>query len=432
VVLVGGAGLDGCDDVAKSKGVLRSVGLGLITGAADDDPSAIGTYASAGAALGPSFLWTAPFTLPMMFVVVYLSAKLGQVSGRGLFHVLAERYPRWVLNAALIGVMIGNTIEAAADIGAIAAAVRLLVPARTGATLVTVAATILVLQFWGSYALIRNIFRFLALGLLAYVGAAILAKPDVGDVLRGTFIPRVRLDREFLALLVAVLGTTLSAYLLTWQSNEEVEEEIAMGRRRLVDRIGASPAEIRHTAWDVVFGMVFSSAVMYSVLLAASATLFAGGQHDITSAAQAALALRPLAGSAASVLFAVGIIGAGFLAVPVMTAGAAYDFCQTFGWKHGLYATPSQAPRFYATIAAFTLAALGLNFVGINPMKALVVAGIVQGFSTPPLLLLIMLTTNDRRVMGRWVNGPAINVLGWTTTAVAFAATAALVATWVV
>src|SRR5207248_992624 len=198
----------------------------------------------------------------------YLSAKLGQVSGRGLFHVLAVRYPRWVLNTALAGVMIGNTIEAAADIGGVAAAVRLLVDAPTGVAVVAVTAAILILQLWGSYALIRNVFRFLALALLAYVGAAVLANPPAGAVLRGTFIPRLRFDREFLALFVAVLGTTLSAYLLTWQSNEEVEEEISIGRRRLVDRIGATPAEIRHTAWGVVFGMVFSSAIMYSVLLA--------------------------------------------------------------------------------------------------------------------------------------------------------------------
>jgi NRAMP (natural resistance-associated macrophage protein)-like metal ion transporter len=417
--------------MAARRGVWRSIGLGLITGAADDDPSAIGTYASAGAALGPSFLWTAPVTLPMMFVVVFLSAKLGQVAGRGLFAVMAERYPPWLLNTALVGVIIGNIIEAAADVGGMAAALTLFVPVSRGVVVLAVTAAILAMQFWGSYVLIRNVFRVLALGLLAYVAAAILARPSLGDVVRGTFIPRLRFDREFLGLLVAVVGTTLSAYLYSWQSNEEVEEEIAMGRRRLAERKGTTRAELRETAWDVAWGMIFSNVVMYFIILAAAATLFSHGVKDITSAADAAEALRPLAGDAAAFFFAAGIIGAGFLAVPVMTTGAAYDLCQTLKWKHGLYAKPSKAPRFYAAIAVFTLIALGLNFVGINPMKALVVAGVVQGFSTPPLMLLIMLTTNDRKVMGRWVNSRASNVLGWTTTVLIFAASAALVASWV-
>jgi Mn2+/Fe2+ NRAMP family transporter len=405
--------------MAARRGVLRSIGLGLITGAADDDPSAIGTYASAGVALGPSFLWTAPVTLPMMFVVVFLSAKLGQVAGRGLFAVMAERYPPWLLNTALVGVIIGNTIEAAADVGGMAAALTLFVPVSRGLVVLAVTTAILAMQFWGSYVLIRNVFRFLALALLASVAAAILARPSFGDVVRRTFIPRLRFDREFLGLLVAVVGTTLSAYLYSWQSNEGVEEEIAMGRRRLVERKGTTRAELRETAWDVAWGMIFSNVVMYFIILAAAATLFRHRVKDVTSAADAAL------------FFAAGIIGAGVLAVPVMTTGAAYDLCQTLKWKHGLYAKPSKAPRFYAAIAVFTLIALGLNFVGVNPMKALVVAGVVQGFSTLPLMLLIMLTTNDRKVMGRWVNSRASNVLGWTTTVLISAASAALVASWV-
>jgi len=418
--------------VAERRGVLRSIGLGLITGAADDDPSAIGTYAAAGAAFGPSLLWTAPVALPMMFVVVYLSAKLGQVSGRGLFGALAARYPRWVLNTALVGVIIGNTIEAAADIGGIAAAVQLLTPLPRAVLLPAIACSILVVQVWGSYALIRNVFRLLALALLAYVGAAFLTRPPLGEVVRATFVPHIVFDREFLALLVAIMGTSLSAYLYTWQSNEEVEEEIAMGRRRLEDRIGATPAELRHSAWDVVAGMMFSTVVMYSVMLAASASLFAAGQHDVTSAAQVAAALEPLAGRAAGLLFAIGIAGAGFLAVPVMTAGAAYDFCQTLGWKHGLHARPHEAPRFYVVIAGVTAIALALNFVGINPMRALVVAGIVQGVTAPPLLALLMLVTNDRRLMGSSVNTRAVNLLGWATTTAVFATSAALVVTWIV
>ena len=410
--------------------VLRVLGLGLITGAADDDCSAIGTYASAGAKFGPAFLWTAPVTFPMMFAVVYLSAKLGQVAGKGLFDVIRDHYPKWILHTALIGVLIGNTIEAGADIGAMAAAINLFVPVPMPLIVVPTAATILALQVWGSYTLIRNIFRWLALALLAYIGSAVLARPEIGPVLRGTLIPTFHFTKEFLSMLVAVIGTTLSAYLYTWQSNQEVEEEIAMGRRRLSQRKGATRAELRHTKWDVLAGMFFSNVVMYFIILSTASTLYKTGRNDIESAAQAAEALQPLAGEAAGILFAVGIIAVGFLAVPVMTTGAAYDLCQVLGWKHGLHAKPGEAKRFYLTIAAFTFIAMGMNFFGFNPMKALVFAGIVQGFSTPPLLLLIMLMTNNRAVMGDRVNGRWMNVLGWTTTSAVFAATAALVSTW--
>jgi Mn2+/Fe2+ NRAMP family transporter len=328
--------------------------------------------------------------------------------------------------------MIGNTIEAAADIGGISAALTIFIPVPRGAVAAGVSAAILAMQIWGSYTLIRNVFRFLALALLAYVGAALLARPALGDVVRGTLMPQLTFDREFLGLLVAVIGTTLSAYLYTWQSNEEVEEEIAIGRQRLEERIGTTREELHNATWDIAWGMVFSNVVMYFIILATASPLFKAGHKEVASAVDAAEALRPLAGDAAALLFAAGIVGVGFLAVPVMTAGAAYDLCQTLGWKHGLYARPSEAPRFYLSIVALTLVALAMNFVGINPMKALVVAGVVQGFSTPPLLLLIMVTTNDRRLMGEWVNGRAVNVLGWTTTVLVFAATAAFVASWIV
>jgi Mn2+/Fe2+ NRAMP family transporter len=410
--------------------VLRALGLGLITGAADDDCSAIGTYASAGATLGPSFLWTAPVTFPMMVAVVYLSAKLGQVAGRGLFAVIQAYYSRWLLYPALVGVLIGNTIEAGADIGGMAAALNLLIPIPIPWIAVSTTGAILALQLWGSYTLIRNTFRWLALALLAYIPAALLAKPELLPVLKGTLVPSLQFNGEFLSLLVAVIGTTLSAYLYTWQSNEEVEEEIAMGRRRLWERRGASDEELRHSWWDVVVGMGFSNVVMYFIILATASTLFKAGTTDINTAAEAARALEPLAGKAAGLLFALGVIGVGFLAVPVMTTGAAYDLCQAFGWRHGLYAKPAQAKKFYAAIVGFTLVALGMNFLGFNPMKALVVSGIVQGFSTPPLLLLILLMTNNRAIMGAQVNGRALNVLGWVTTAAIFAATLGLVVSW--
>ncbi|MBW7962707.1 Nramp family divalent metal transporter [Bradyrhizobium sp. BR 10261] len=408
----------------------RAVGLGVVTGAADDDCSAIGTYASAGAQFGTALLWTAPVTFPMMFAVVYLSSKLGQVSGKGLFHVIREIYPRWILWPTLIGVLIGNTIEAAADLGGMAAALQLFIPIATPVIVVIVAAMIVALQLCGSYELIRNIFRWLALALFAYVASALLARPDPWEVLRGTLVPMIHFSRDFLSILVAIIGTSLSAYLYTWQSNVEVEEKIAQGRVKVRERQGSSESDLHKSRMDILTGMLFSNVIMYFIILATGATLFKAGQTNIDSATQAAEALRPLAGDAAGILFAVGIIAVGFLAIPVMTTGAAYDLCQVLGWKSSLHDKPSEAPAFYLVITGFTAAAACLNFLGLNPMRALIYSGIVQGFSTPPLLLFILLITNNRRIMGDKVNSLPLNILSCATVIVIFAASTGLVVTW--
>jgi NRAMP (natural resistance-associated macrophage protein)-like metal ion transporter len=400
--------------------------LGLISGAADDDPSAIGTYASAGAKFGFALLWAAPAAFPMMVAVTYLCSKMGQVTGQGLFEVIRQHYPRWLLYLALFGVVIGNAIEAGADLGGVAAGVNIFVPIPVPLIVFGTAILVLGLQILGSYELIRDIFRWLALALLAYVGSAFLAKPPLLPVIKATLIPTIHFNRDFLAILVAMIGTSLSAYLYTWQSNQEVEEEISMGRQRLEDRRGATEAEIKHAKWDTILGMLFANIIIYFIILSTAATLYKAGKTDISSAAEAAQALQPLAGKGAGLLFALGMIGVGFLAIPVMTTGAAYDLCQTFGWKYGLHTKPKEAKEFYATIVIVTLVGAAVNFFGINPIRALVWAGIVQGVSTPPLMLLIMLITNKRKIMGRWVNSWGMNVLGWVTTAAIFAAALAL------
>lgn len=416
--------------VKDRTGFGRTVGLGIVTGAADDDPSAIGTYASAGARFGLGILWIAPVVLPMMFAVVYLSSKLGQVSGRGLFHVIRDFYPRWLLWVILVGVMIGNTIEAAADLGGMAAAIAMFVDLPVPWLAAAVAVMLLCLQVFGSYEFIRTVFRWLALALLAYIAAAFLARPDPAAVLAGTLIPHVEFSRDLLSIVVAIIGTSLSAYIYTWESNQEVEEKIAEGKTRLSQRIGASWADLRRSRRDIVVGMLFSNIVMYFIMLSTAATLHQNGQTEIETATQAAEALKPLAGSGASILFALGIIGVGFLAVPIMTVGAAYDLAQALDWKSSLHAGPSEAPQFYWAIAGLTCLAVLMNFAGFNPMKALVWSGIVQGLSTPPLLLLIIRMTNDRRIMGDKVNTIWINLLGWITTVVLFAASFGLIVSW--
>ena len=412
------------------RGVLRSLGLGLITGAADDDPSAIGTYASAGAAFGPALLWMVPLVYPMMFTVAYLCGKVGQATGQGLFAIIRQYYPRAVLYFLLITALIGNVIEAGADLGGMAAALNMLVPIPIGAIVVMVALIILVLQIWTSYKTIRDIFRWLALVLLAYVGSAILARPDWRDAIRATFVPHIEFTKEYLSMVVAIIGASLSAYIYSWQSNVEVEEQIDNGRRRLDDRSGApSKEEVRIAARDIAFGMFFANLIVYFTLLSTAATLHRAGKTDISTAADAAQALRPLAGNAAGFLFAIGLVGVGFLAVPVMTTGAAYDLCQTFGCRHGLHWKASEAKMFYGAIVIFTALGIGMNFLGINPIKALVYAGVVQGVSTPFLTLIVMLINRNRRIMGDLVNRPAMNALGWLTTGVMFAASIGLLVT---
>jgi Mn2+/Fe2+ NRAMP family transporter len=330
----------------------------------------------------------------------------------------------------LAGVVSGNVIEAGADIGGMAAAIGILIPVPHWAIVFAVTAAVLVLQIWGSYRLIQNVFRVLAMSLLAYVFSAFRSHPDWGQVARGTFIPSIGFDRNTLSILVALIGTTLSAYLYSWQANQEVEEKEAEGKHSLRQRRGASDEELQTSLWDVIAGMFFSNTVMYFIILSAAATLFAAGHHTIASALDAAQALKPVAGQAAGLLFTIGIVGVGFLAVPVMTSGAAYDVSQSFNWISGLHHKPGYARRFYGAIFFFTLVAMALNFIGIQPMRALVLAGIVQGFSTPPLMLLLLIMTNRRSVMGDKVNRPVANILGGITTAVIFAASACLLYSW--
>jgi Mn2+/Fe2+ NRAMP family transporter len=422
------------DDEPKARegGLLGALGTGVITGAADDDPSAIGTYASVGAKFGLSLLWIAPVLLPMMHVVVYLSAKLGRVYGKGLFAIIRDRYPRWLLYPVMIGAITGNVIEAAANLGGIAASLNLLLPIPIYLIVVAAAIGVLAFQWWGSYALLRNIFKWLTLALFAYVAAAFMAKPNLGDVVSSTLVPHIEFNGDFLSMIVACIGTSLSAYIYTWQSNQEVEEQIQQGKRTVAQRRGASEREIDRTRRDVLIGMAFSNLILYFIILATGATLHASGKIEIETAAQAAAALEPLAGEAAKILFAIGVVGVGFLAVPVMTTGAAYDLAQGLGRPSSLNAKPGEAPLFYLTIATVTALAVLLNFLGFNPMKALVWSGIVQGFSVPPVLLIMMLLTNDTSVMGGRVNSRLTNTLGWITTMATFAASACLVVSWFV
>jgi NRAMP (natural resistance-associated macrophage protein)-like metal ion transporter len=411
------------------KRFLPILGPGLITGASDDDPSGIGTYAQAGASYGYATLWATVLMLPMMISIQYISAKIGLVSGRGLGGVLRLHYPRMIVYPAVLGLVLANTLNAGADIGAIAAAINLLVPIPAIVFIVPVSVGILGLQLFGSYRLIASVFKWLALALLAYIAAALFARPHLLDVLRGTLIPTVRLEPQYIGILVALLGTTISPYLFFWQASQEVDEQIHMGRRRLWQREGASKTELKFALWDTMTGMIFSEIVAYFIILATGATLFVAGKHNIASATDAAEALRPIAGNLSALLLAVGLIGAGVLAVPVLTASAAYGVAGAFGWKSGLTRNLIGAPLFYAVIAIATLVGMAVNFPGINPITALVVSAVINGLLAAPILVLVMLLAGNREVMGERANGRWLSLLGWGTTIVMGVAAIALIVT---
>ncbi len=404
------------------KRFFHGLGPGLITGASDDDPSGIGTYATAGAALGYATLWTAIVTLPLMVVVQFLCAKVGLVRGRGLAGVLQRYYPRPLLYPAVLCLLVANTINAGTDLGAIAAGINLLLPVPIHLLILPLALGLVVLQLWGSYQLITTVFKWLTLSLFTYIAAAFLAKPHWPEVFKATFLPPLRFDHEYLLTLVAILGTTISPYLFFWQASEEVEEQQSQGRPPEELRQRTHPKLLERAKWDTLIGMVFCNLVFYFVILATAATLHVAGQTTIQSAAEAAQALRPLAGHAASYLFAIGIIGAGVLAVPVLTGSSAYAVAETFGWHAGLDAKPRQAKAFYLVIAMSTLIGSGINFLGINPITALFWTAVINGVLAPPLLVILLVITSNPRLMGTQVNGRLAQSLGWLTALLMLAA----------
>jgi NRAMP (natural resistance-associated macrophage protein)-like metal ion transporter len=406
------------------------LGPGFITGASDDDPSGIGTYAMTGAATGFSTLWMALITFPMMAAVQFVCAKIAMVTGRGLAGVLKQHYSRWLLYPAVILLVIANIINAGADIGAVAAAINMLVPIPIQALIIPVAAIIVILQFWGTYSTIEKVFKWLALALLAYVATAFFTSPNASEVIRGTLVPTISFDKKFLTTATAILGTTISPYLFFWQTGQEIEEEKRVGHTRIEDRKGTSKTALRWRAVDVLAGMLFSNVVMYFIILTTGATLFKAGKTSIQSATDAAEALRPLAGAGAKVLLAVGLIGTGFLAVPILTGSSGYALAEVFGWKHGLEEKPHQANKFYLILAISTAAAIEINFLGINPVTALLWAAVINGLLSPPLLILIMLIGNQKKIMKQHTNGSVVNVFGWATTVVMSAAAVALVVSW--
>jgi NRAMP (natural resistance-associated macrophage protein)-like metal ion transporter len=395
-----------------------NLGPGLITGAADDDPSGISTYSVAGAAFGYLPLWTALFSFPLMAAVQLMCARLGLVTGRGLAGVIRHYYPRWVLWGACSLLIVANVFNIGADLGGMADATALVTGVSSFYWTPIFTVLIIVLLIFSSYRLIAKIFKWLTLILFSYILTAFLAQPDWRAVFTATFIPQVLWTSAFLAAFVGILGTTISPYLFFWQASQEVDEERTQGKSTIARRRGASDEELRIARTDVLVGMFFSNLVMYFIILTTASTLHAHGITDIQTAQQAALALRPLAGQGAYLLFTLSIIGTGMLAVPVLSGSAAYAIAEAEQWRGNLESRPNLAKRFYAVVAISMLLGLALDFVGFNAVKMLFYSAVLNGILAPPLIVLVTLLTSNPKVMGKRVSSPLLRFLGWGTAAI--------------
>ena len=378
---------------------LASLGPGVITGAADDDPSGVATYSIAGAQLGTAMLWTAFVTWPMMGAVQFMCARIGMVTGAGLAGALRKKFPKPLLIAASLALLIANTVNIGADLSGMADAAQMLTSIDSHIYVVVFGLAIAVATVLFRYYQIANILKWLALTLFAYVATAFLIGPDWRSVAYATFIPSWPSGHAAWATLVAILGTTISPYLFFWQASQEVEEEKAMGRRMLRQRQGATDKEIVTRKLDVGTGTFFSNLVMYFIILATALTLNKHGITQIETSKQAAEALLPLAGKFAYLLYTVGLIGVGFLAVPTLAGSAAYAFAETFHWQQGLDQKLRQARAFYAVVILSTLAGIGLDFANVNPVKALFWTAVINGLLAPFLLVGILLVAADSKIM---------------------------------
>ena len=410
---------------------VKQLGPGLITGAADDDPSGIATYSVTGASFGYGLLWTALLSFPMMAAVQLMCARLARVTGKGLAAVIRGRYSRGVLWTACLLLVVANVFNIGADLAGMGEVTAMLTGHNSLLFTPVYMAIIVVLLFWGSYRTIAGIFKWLTLVLFAYVATAFLAKPDWAAAVRGTLVPHMHWSAAYLSVLVGVFGTTISPYLFFWQAAEEVEEERALKKAVPNGRKAPLRERLRQTRTDVLTGMSFSNVVMYFIILTTAATLHAHGVTQIASAREAAEALRPLAGNYAYWLFAIGVIGTGMLAVPVLAGSSAFAISEAMRWRASLDRPPRLAREFYLVLGAALALGLGLDYARIDVVKMLFWSAVLNGVLAPPLVALVVSLTSDTQVMGPHANSRTMRWLGWLTAGVmTFAAGALLITEW--
>lgn len=401
------------------------LGPGLTTGAADDDPSGIATYSQQGAQTGYQLLWLAAFTFPLMAIVQEMCARIGIVTDRGLASNIRKNFPRWMLYICSFSLLAANTLNLGADIGAMAKAVQLLIPKIDfGVLVVFFTMIILLLQIYTTYKVYSKYLKLLALVLFAYVISALSIR-DINwqNVLVHAVIPSFHFAKRDLFLITGILGTTISPYLFFWQTSQECEEKLE--RKKGIDAhidpeitLPRAREEIKNMRLDVWTGMFVSNIVMFFIIVSCAATLFTHGIFNINSASDAALALKPIAGDYVYLLFAVGVIGAGLLAVPVLAGSASYAISESFGWKHSLSHKLKDAYAFYGVIIIAMLVGLGINFVGLDPIKALLYSAVFNGLIAPIILIFIVLISSNKKIMRKHVNHPVITIVGWFTTGI--------------
>jgi NRAMP (natural resistance-associated macrophage protein)-like metal ion transporter len=405
--------------IRRASNFWKMLGPGLTTGAADDDPSGIATYSQTGAQYGFQLLWLSLFTFPLMAVIQEMCARIGLVTGKGLAANIRKHYPRWVLYTCTILLFTANTLNLGADLGAMAKAVQLIAPSTNFPTLVVGFALLSVaLQIFTAYEKYAKYLKWLAMILLAYVFVALVVPINWAHVVQSTLLPRVTFSKQQIFLICAILGTTISPYLFFWQTSQEIEEEILKGKTSLKSRQGASVDEIKEMRVDVWSGMFVSNLIMFFIIAACAATLNANGITHINTAADAAEALRPIAGESAYLLFALGIIGTGLLAVPVLAGSSSYAISESMGWKFGLYRRLKEAYAFYGIIIISSVIGIIINLIGVDPIKTLLYSAVLNGMVAPVMLILIVLLASSKKIMGDHVNSSFTSILGWIVTLV--------------
>ncbi|HSX34802.1 MAG TPA: divalent metal cation transporter [Candidatus Saccharimonadales bacterium] len=400
--------------IKKGRDYWLMLGPGLTTGASDDDPSGIATYSQTGAQFGFNLLWLAPWTLPLMATVQEMCARIGLVTGRGLAGNIRVFYSKRVLYLCTLLLFAANSFNIGADLGAMAKAVQLIRPELSfGWLVVGITIFSLLLQIFTPYVRYAKYLKWLALILLSYILSAVLAHPNWHEVLSHGFIPHLEFTKEQILLVCAILGTTISPYLFFWQTSQEVEEQVLEGKLTLHDRRHTEASEVKSMRIDVWSGMFLSNLVMFFIIAATGAILFPHGIHEIQTAAQAAEALRPFAGDATYFLFAIGLIGTGLLAIPVLAGSSSYALAESLRWKEGLYRDLGQAKAFYGIIIISMLVGLGINFIGLDPIKALIYAAIANAIVAPVVIFFIVRISSSHKFMGGWANKKSTAAIGW-------------------
>jgi NRAMP (natural resistance-associated macrophage protein)-like metal ion transporter len=402
----------------RFKDFLKSLGPGLITGASDDDPSGIGTYSQAGAQLGYGIGWTMLLTFPLMVAIQEISARVGRVTGRGIAGNVCRHYSTTLLNVVVALLFIANTINIAADLGAMADATKLLIGGPGMVYVLLFGVTSVAAQIFFDYSRYVAVLKWLTLCLFAYVGALAVAHVHWGEALAGILVPRLTWSAEYLTTIVAIFGTTISPYLFFWQASQEAEDQrVDTAKQPLIEKHYGAQKEFHRIRADTIVGMAFSNLIALSIIITAAATLHATGKTDIQTSAQAAEALKPIAGAFAEWIFALGIVGTGLLAIPVLAGATAYAVGEGRRWPVGLARKPKEAAAFYAVLALSAAIGIALNFTSINPISALFWSAVINGVLAIPVMVLLMIMARRKDVMGHFTIGGPLYWLGWLSTA---------------